>query len=321
MIGWLRARWARHVHFFRSHENEGSGPWWLTAEWHLNWMDRDKDSYLGTILKGWWTLGPKHTRDSCEVEVAVGGEDNCVQVGVAIPWLARCYVGVRVPRSWTKGWVYERREWAIMPGYIGHLCWLRFARDEQAEMMRDYYTRKGHDLASYVPTRAALWPGWEVQVNPRWRDRVFGRRVYESKDVTDRRDRDYTVLPPHAAAGSRSAAKEPLAGIRTSVPMPEGNYPCIVKLTEDTWTRPRLKAARKLVRRAEVEMLVPIPVPGKGTASYNCDDDATYSMCCTARSVAQAVATMAESAMRDRERYANRNWQPREGFDKEVARG
>jgi hypothetical protein len=318
MTTFLRDRWRRHVHLFTAHTNEESGPWWLTAQWYLSWQDRLKDTYLGTILKGWWTLGPKRTRDTCEVAVSVGGEDNMVQVGLAIPWLARAYVGVRVPRRWTQRWVYERREWAIKPGYIGHLCWLLIAYDGTAHDMRDYYEakrRRGETGDGYFPTRAALWPGWQIKVDIKWRDRLLGAPVYASKDVTDRRDRDYTVLPP------QRGSKEPLAGIRTSVSMPEGNYPCIVKLTEDTWTRPRFPLTRKLVRRATVDMLVPVPIPGKGENSYDLDEDATYSMTCSARSVSQAVIAVAESSMRDRERRASRNWRSEKGTPEEVARG
>jgi hypothetical protein len=47
----------------------------------------------------------------------------------------------------------------------------------------------------------------------------------------------------------------------------------------------------------------PIPVPGKGTCSYNCGPDAIYEFSCHADSVETAVGSLVESALRDRRRY------------------
>lgn len=61
----------------------------------------------------------------------------------------------------------------------------------------------------------------------------------------------------------------------TNIVMPEKTYKANVKIFNSHWTRPRW--LKKTIRRAEVEVKEGIPHPGKGTCSYNCGDDATFS--------------------------------------------
>ena len=87
---------------------------------------------------------------------------------------------------------------------------------------------------------------------------------------------------------------------QTTIPMPEGSYPAVVKMTKATWTRPRSRPVT--MERATVEMLVPIPIPGKGENSWDCEDDALYSLTTPADSVNAARLAVMSSAMRDRMR-------------------
>lgn len=383
--------------------NEGSGPWWLSAEWMVTASLRG--IYLGTLLKGWWTLGRKHTRDSCEVAVAIGGEDNMLQVGFAIPWVGRCYVGVRIPRWLTKRWVFERREIAVRPGYIGDILWVDVLYDDTAADMGDYYAKqrrdpKGgscadcnhpgycHDInppdghllygarytrqgdptevtayftadsdeaaaayferrytehfpgaqmlgpepippdvvkcwnaigtqnwtpcekrckgwvkGGYRPSRAATWPGWRLKVRSApLLDRLLGPMVHTSKLI-----------------GTYPVWKDgkPL-GLKQVVALPEGNYPCRVLLREDTWERKRWPLSRRVIKRADVDMDEPIPVPGKGENSYDIDDDATFAMTLPASTIAEALGKVAENALRTREQRASRSWTPTNGWPRGI---
>jgi hypothetical protein len=98
-------------------------------------------------------------------------------------------------------------------------------------------------------------------------------------------------------------------GIQVAVEMPEGNYPATVRLFESSWKRPRWPWP-KIVKRAEIEMQKPIPIPGKGENSWDMDDDATFSMVCAASTVQEAVVTLQRSILRDRERYGGSEWVP-----------
>lgn len=93
--------------------------------------------------------------------------------------------------------------------------------------------------------------------------------------------------------------------------MPEHPYPATVRLFESTWKRPRWPFARRMVR-AEIEVEGGIPHPGKGENSWDCDDDATYSLTCQARTAEDAVAKLVGSVLRDRRNYGGRSWRPRE---------
>jgi hypothetical protein len=62
--------------------------------------------------------------------------------------------------------------------------------------------------------------------------------------------------------------------------------------------------------RAEITPDKPIPVPGKGENSWDCDDDASYGMTCAAQTPAEAVAHYSASIQRDRQRHGGNHWVP-----------
>ena len=167
---------------------------------------------------------------------------------------------------------------------------------------------------SYEPARAALWPGWQVRLRVKLRDRLLGPTKYESRDIL------HEVEPRQPVRNLQVPGGTMVLGIPAVVAMPEGNYPAVVRFTEDTWKRPRLPWNSRLIRRAEVTMLVPIPFPGKGENSWDIDDDALYSQSAPGVSVADATAKVAASAMRSRERYARRDWKPSRGWPVGVER-
>lgn len=97
----------------------------------------------------------------------------------------------------------------------------------------------------------------------------------------------------------------PLESLDAVIAMPEGEYPATVKLTCDTWVRPRFPFLRRVIRRAHIEVANPPEFAGKGENSWDCDDDAIYSMTTPASSVGEAVTAYRDAVLRNRKRYGN----------------
>lgn len=85
------------------------------------------------------------------------------------------------------------------------------------------------------------------------------------------------------------------------VPMPEKAYPAKAELQRWTWRRPRWFA--KTIMRVSIEIDGGIPLPGKGENSWDCGDDATFSITCMAKSIPEGVGILVGSVLRDRVRY------------------
>lgn len=266
--------------------NEGSGPWWKTAQW--SWHPTIRGYYFGTLFKGWWQIGPSSINRIFELELALGGEDNMLQFGIVLPFIGRWHWGVRVPRKLTRPWIYQRREWTIKVGYIGHLLDVLVAFDDSD--MASYYRRKREQGEELSWSRAALWPGWHLTIAPKPRDWLFGRMACET-----------TKGDP-----------EPVL-----VPLPEGNYPGKMRREERVWKRPRWPWPSMKRTDYWIDMDIAPPVPGKGENSYDCDDDGVYAT--GGRSPHDAIANVTRAALRDRERYAGPNWTPRDGWPLERA--
>lgn len=294
-----------HWHVYN--KNEGKGPWWKTAQWSLGlqWPHvydpadasgrrvLKEGRYVGSVAKGWWKLGRSEITNYLEFETALGGEDNMAQVGLVVPFLGRFSFGVRVPRSWTKGWVYHRREWTLRLGYVGRWAELLIASDEH---MRDtgmvsYYKRKREQGEESHTTRAQEWPGWHLTLQPRLKDRLFGRTICTTIE----------------------GEQEPVI-----VPMPEGNYPGRLKREERVWKRPRWPWIAQ--RRVDywVDMDIGVPTPGKGENSWDCDDDGIFGT--GGKTKAEAVANVTSAALRQRERYAGPGWEPADGWPDGIGR-
>lgn len=277
-----------HLHVFN--RNEGAGPWWKTAQWSFGATVRGR--YFGRIAKGWWKLGRSEITNYLELELAAGGEDGMVQAGVVLPFVGRGSIGVGVPRSWLKGWIYHRREWTLRVGYVGRWLEVLVASDED---MRDTgmvsYYRRQLDNGTYDGpwSRAALWPGWHFTFAPKPLDRLLGR-----KECTTVKGEPQPVI----------------------VPMPEGNYPGRAIREERVWKRKRWPWPS--AKRADywIEMDIGVPVPGKGENSWDIDDDAVFGT--GGRTVPEAVANVTRSALRQRERYAGPDWRPADGWPEGV---
>jgi hypothetical protein len=111
--------------------------------------------------------------------------------------------------------------------------------------------------------------------------------------------------------GRRAYSSDELEVVPVEVPMPEKIYAGTVRMHEDTWRRPRWPFPQRLLR-ATIDVPGGVPFPGKGENAWDCDDDATYSMTCVARSSEDAVGRLVASVLRDRRRHGGRNWRPPE---------
>jgi hypothetical protein len=89
--------------------------------------------------------------------------------------------------------------------------------------------------------------------------------------------------------------------------MPEAQYRGKVVMKDEAWVG-RFSTDR--IRRAHIEMIDPVPTPGKGENSWDCGEGATHSMTCPADSVEDAIAEMTKTVLNRRRRYGGRNWRP-----------
>jgi len=112
--------------------------------------------------------------------------------------------------------------------------------------------------------------------------------------------------------GRTTYSEIPISDHKVEIPMPEAVYPATVRLVEAQWRRPRWPFVWYRVRRAEVTPDKGIPFPGKGENSWDCGEDATYSLTCVASTVEESIGKMVESVMRSRLRHGGPKWRPSE---------
>ena len=95
--------------------------------------------------------------------------------------------------------------------------------------------------------------------------------------------------------------------------MPEKNYTAHVKLVREWWTRPRLWYRLYDQMSCDVSVDGGVPIPGKGENSWDCGDDATFSMFFrNCSSIDMAVDRFRDDAFQTRASRGGRGWQPKE---------
>ena len=135
-------------------------------------------------------------------------------------------------------------------------------------------------------------------------------RLWRHPDIGYSRDwRDRSFYPLDLLLGREQYSETPGYVIQTTIPFPEGNYDVTIKLYTSTWKRKRWHTI-KTVNRADLELIRPVPIPGKGENAWDIDEDGIYSMTCQASTVEEALATLRASVERDRMRYGGANWKP-----------
>lgn len=118
----------------------------------------------------------------------------------------------------------------------------------------------------------------------------------------------FNFCPADFFLGRTQCTVRPVSEHDTVVPMPEANYPARVKIQERIWKRPRWFATKRL--ESEIDIPNGVPIPGKGTMSYNCEDDAIHGSGGRYPTVESAVASVVESALERRKKYGGKNWRP-----------
>jgi hypothetical protein len=172
----------------------------------------------------------------------------------------------------------------------GGAVWVDWAHDYLSATKASGKQRQwmDYDLYGQTPTGGWTW-SWS------WLDALLGKSVYSSR---------------------------PLQGPgKAWVYCPEGRYEAIATIEMAEWRRPRWPWPARL-RRLELNIPSGIPVPGKGENSWDCGDDATYGVTMSMRPGETLVLAIQrfvrECILRDREKYANASWTPREAWAKAI---
>jgi hypothetical protein len=132
--------------------------------------------------------------------------------------------------------------------------------------------------------------GWEWTFNVV--DRILGKRDYETQGKTEPKD--------------------------CKVNLPEGQYRAKFSTWRCRWFRKRSPFGRRWKWRCEIEVPGGIPIPGKGSAAYNCGEDATHSVCFGAQDEMDteysAGNRLAIDVIKRRQKYSGgAGWKPEAG--------
>lgn len=142
---------------------------------------------------------------------------------------------------------------------------------------------------------SAMW--WELWHDP---------NEWKSDDSKWRRG---TFRPLDFLLGKDKYSFQDKSREEIEITFPEGTYTAKIKLFTSTWKRPRWPKAR-VIERAEVDVKEGVPIPGKGENSWDCDEDAIYSLTTPAISVYEAVEKFVKTVNSRRLKYGGKDWIP-----------
>lgn len=133
----------------------------------------------------------------------------------------------------------------------------------------------------------------------------------------------YVCFPLDKIFGQWDYQKREIGRETLTFTMPEGDYRADCVVNHCTWTRPRWPWRPFSLRldRAAIDFDPPVGIPGKGENSYDCDDDATYSLTTTIKhgSLRATLDEFAMETLRTRQHRGGLNWRPSEGWAGVVA--
>jgi len=144
--------------------------------------------------------------------------------------------------------------------------------------------------------------GWSIHDWTLWVDLWANKNSWSSTDPKWW-SFNININPKTLILGEVVYSSELLNEKEVNVPMPEKSYKMNVKLTEDSWTHKRIPLFTKKILRAECDLKEGIPFPGKGTASYNCGEDALYGYSCKASTFEEAIGEVVTTVLTNRRRY------------------
>ena len=171
----------------------------------------------------------------------------------------------------------------------------------------------GHWADSRLRPGEKFWYPEEREIGVRIFDQAIWVSLWNNTMEWNKSDPwwwEFTIRPLDILLGRQRYSSETLMTGRCLVPMPEHPYWADYKVFESTWKRPRWPWPTR-VTRVEIENDDPIPLPGKGTMPYNCDDDASYSITMVLEgSVDDAARKYANDIVRDRVKLCGREIYP-----------
>lgn len=206
------------------------------------------------------------------------------------------------------------RGWLNLWRWTLNLCWAfgKFSRSFHLGISKD--TLDGEvGITICLPYLISLWfhfGGLRLRYDD-WNDarRDISLRIFDGMiwlilwgNPDEFRHRAIVIHVIDLIFGKTNYRKFDMVESRIDIPMPEKSYPATVKMYTAEWRRSRWPFPER-IRRADVTPDEPIPHPGKGTESYNLDDDALWSGIYVAETPAEAAVKVRESVMWCREHY------------------
>jgi hypothetical protein len=158
------------------------------------------------------------------------------------------------------------------------------------EQLGIYKSYEPHAIEISVHDQSIWWRLWSPTM--RWSN-------------TTPRWREGNASPAEMLFGDIKMTEEIIYTKNIEVPMPEKAYPAKLTMFRRVWRRPRASWVSHEGTFANVEVEGGVPIPGKGTTSYNCGPDAIYEHGTPARNDEEAIASFVQSALQRRARYGS----------------
>jgi hypothetical protein len=108
--------------------------------------------------------------------------------------------------------------------------------------------------------------------------------------------------------GKPKYSEREINSTEVQIGMPEGSYPAKIRIFESKWSRPRWFPSYLV--RSRIEMIKPIPFPGKGENSWDCGEDALFSCIAPESTVEGAISNVVKSVLEKCRKYGGNDWEP-----------
>lgn len=128
--------------------------------------------------------------------------------------------------------------------------------------------------------------------------------IWQNKHQWKGGDWDWSVNIPDLFLGSSKYTPIPISTHHRTLNLPEGSYGININMIRGLWKRPRWPMPT-VIMKAEVIPEKPIPVPGKGENSWDCDEDSIQSSMFPAETPEEALDKFYKDIMDTRKK---RGW-------------